>query len=67
MKVVMVILCVWLLVACSSDKQAEAESPEGVIPQAQLQALEKAKAVEQTLLDADAMRRAKADEATSPE
>ncbi|MDN3638304.1 hypothetical protein QWY82_05695 [Simiduia curdlanivorans] len=67
MKIVAVLLCVWFLVACSSDKQVEADRPEGAIPQAQLQALEKAKAVEQTLLDADAARRAKADEATSPE
>ncbi|BFM10193.1 hypothetical protein R50072_03460 [Simiduia litorea] len=66
MKVVMV-LCIWVLVACSQEKPVEAAKPEGVIPQAQLRALEKAKAVEQTLLDADAARRAKADQATSPE
>lgn len=66
MKVIIGLMGVLFLAACSSDKQAEAEKPTGAIPQAQLQALEKAKAVEQTLKEADAARRAEIDEA-SPE
>ena len=62
MKIITGLLVALAVVACSSEKQAETEKLDGAIPQAQLQALEKAKSVEQTLLDADAARRAKLDE-----
>jgi hypothetical protein len=67
MKVIVALLCAGLLMACSSDKQSETEKLEGAIPQAQLQALEKAKSVEQSLLDADAARREKIDDTESDE
>jgi len=67
MKITLLLVLLACLTACDSNKKSEAEKLDGAIPQAQLQALEKAKAVEQTLLDADAARRAEADAASSPE
>ena len=46
-----------LVVGCGGNK----EDPEGVIPEHQLKAMEKAENVEQTLLDADAARREEID------
>lgn len=61
---VMIAASITILAACSSgDEDAgkrsanNKEKPQGVIPQHQLQALEKAKAVEQQLQEADAARR----------
>lgn len=49
---------VFTLAACSSDKK----EATGVIPQAQLDALEKAKQVEDVLKDTEQKRRAEIDE-----
>ena len=62
MKIITGLLVALAVVACSSEKQTEPEKLDGAIPQAQLQALEKAKSVEQTLLDAEAERRVNVDE-----
>ena len=51
------------LTACSDKKPPEpAEKPSGVIPQAQLDTLNKAKAIEDTLMQTDAQRREQADQ-----
>ena len=46
-----------LLIACGSENGNEKEEPQGVIPEHQLKALEKAKSVEQALLDAEEERK----------
>lgn len=51
-----------LAVGACSEKSADADKPQGAIPQHQLDAMEKAKAVEDTLKEADAARRTQADE-----
>jgi len=45
-----------MLGACAGDS-GNSEEPKGVIPEAQLQSLDKAKGVEQQLIDADEKRR----------
>lgn len=61
MKVLTVVLVASLLFGCAKSDPPKEEAA-GVIPEQQLQALEKAKAVEQTLLDADQKRREQADQ-----
>ena len=53
-----------LFAACSDKKSAESaeQKPTGVIPQAQLDALNKAKSVEGTLMQADQQRREQVDQ-----
>ncbi len=58
MRNLIVIVCVALLSACGGSKD---EKPTGVIPQHQLDALEKAKAMEDVLEKADLDRRDKMD------
>lgn len=51
-----------VLSACSSDDGEKEQQPQGVIPQHQLQALEKAKQVEDTLKQAEQERRDQLDQ-----
>ena len=44
------------LVACSGEKKSDASKPSGVIPQHQLDALDRAKNTEALLMDADKRR-----------
>lgn len=53
MKTILLLLAITTLSSCSADKPEDAK---GVIPKHQLEALEKAKAVENTLLEASKKR-----------
>lgn len=45
------------VVGCDSGAKTEKEKPKGVIPEAQLKSMEKAKGVEDVLADAEEKRR----------
>jgi len=51
------VLFLSVLAACGTKTEEETAEPSGVIPERQLQGLEKAKDLEQTLLDAEAERK----------
>ena len=54
----LITLCICLtLTACDSGSKTKKEEVNGVIPQAQLKAMEKAKEVEDVLADAEEQRR----------
>lgn len=55
MKVILMAVLVVTLIACSSSND-ESEKPKGAVPEHQMKALEKAKGVEQTLLEAEQKR-----------
>ncbi len=60
MKYLMVVFLFGILSACGGDKAEsvkEDEAPKGVIPEHQLQALEKAKNVEDVLRESEQQRR----------
>ena len=62
----MMLLVSTLLWACS-DQGKDEKNPDGAIPQHQLDAMEKAKSVEDKLKQADNERHVRADEEKEPE
>ena len=61
-KITVVILLLALLVGCGAKSGEENQSTQAIVVEPQLEALEKAKTVEQTVLDAEAKRKNKLEE-----
>ena len=57
MKFVMIVVSVVLLFACGENGSPEQKTTDGVVPDYQMQALDKARGVEQSLRDSEQSRR----------